>query len=155
MTDEELAYLSDHMDAIAKRVAKAMGFEHWTIQCESDIHLPDGVPARIRAFGAYKMARIEIDLWQHDNPADVARSIRHELLHLVLSPVDFLYSQIRYGISDDPKLVGLLENQSSDSIERVIANIEGILDHIEEVRHAMEIQVPGGYTSSKNRGDRW
>jgi hypothetical protein len=75
----------------APRLRDALGISHWTIAFRYGPLGGDGdfrTPGRCEAYDEYLRACIRLDPEAFDSPEEVLATLRHELFHVVLAPMD-------------------------------------------------------------------
>lgn len=114
----------------------ALNLHQWTItvtygRCETE-----GSGATVDLSKAdYRMALINIDPDQHDTPEQVRESLLHELLHIVLEPLNNYRLNMRHqlavalGSDLSEELDGFEHHLWRRGVERAIHNLEGGLHH--------------------------
>ncbi len=90
--------------------------------------LEDGTNARTTFVYPYRHAKIRIDPAQHDDEADVIRSLRHELAHLVLAPFDHAITVAERILENDGTASRAFDEARRFAVEECIVNLERMLD---------------------------
>jgi hypothetical protein len=118
------------------RLQRELSIEDWRIQYDyqDNLHENDGVPQPspncvftmcCNAQEDYQRALITIDPSQINSQKDLRESLRHEMLHICLSPITSFYLAVFYQKSK-PSLLNELYIQCA---ERSVRAVEKILDN--------------------------
>ena len=70
---------------------------------------------------------IEIDNNEHDDPDELLRTLRHELIHCMLADLETYRKSVAELLDD--KVFNALEPVFRHAAERTVVNIENCLDH--------------------------
>jgi hypothetical protein len=106
---------------------KALGLPHWKIRisydgCPDSLSGVEDATADCVRLLDYEQASIRLDPTKLDDEKEVLFALRHELFHVVASPVDLLSNLLTYGLS------GLelerTERVIQHAIETTIRNLE-------------------------------
>ncbi len=84
--------------------------------------------ARTNFIYPYRHAKIRIDPAQHDDEADVIRSLRHELAHLVLAPFGHAIKTAERILENDDTASRAFDEAKRFAVEECIVNLERMLD---------------------------
>ncbi len=84
--------------------------------------------ARTNFIYPYRHAKVRIDPAQHDDEADVIRSLRHELAHLVLAPFDHAINTAQRILENDDTASRAFDEARRFAVEECIVNLERMLD---------------------------
>lgn len=106
----------------------ALGVAHWKIEVSYSA-LPSGTQGYVERNINYDKAWIELDPAQHSTEAQVLESLRHELLHLLVTPFDLYNRLANEAVSHDSHLQGVLEKGFDHAQERAVRALEVMLDH--------------------------
>lgn len=102
-----------------------LGLAHWRVEVAYDLRADCesfAVLGRCTRIGEYNGARIELDADALATEADVLRTLRHELLHVVLAPLD-LYRATLAPLFDETSST-MAEVIWSYCIEKTVVNLE-------------------------------
>jgi hypothetical protein len=103
-----------------------LGIDHWDIEVtygyiEGDVGCT--TKGRCRRQVDYDRATIEIDPEAHDDEADVLKTLRHELFHVVLAPYDlYTYSVDKAGL--DSPINAVLDRVWGHACEKAVIRLE-------------------------------
>jgi hypothetical protein len=110
---------------------RALGIEAWEIGLSYAPEAADAEGSLLRGdctrLVDYQSAHISLNPEAFESDADVARTLRHELCHVVLAPFDLYTSAVeRLELADDAREV--LERLKDHVLERAVAALERMLD---------------------------
>jgi len=118
---------------------EVLGLQKWNI-CIEYRELPDngdgyGAIGTSVTYSAYREATITLSKSDVDNLVLAVSVLRHELLHILLSPLDLCWTMVRPLLSTTTSLGEFsLESAVEDLIDhqehRIIAHLEGVLDQV-------------------------
>jgi hypothetical protein len=106
---------------------RRLGVPHWSLVVSYGPIDDDGVArtkGRCTRQVDYDRAHVEIDPEEHDDEADLLKTLRHELFHVVLSPFD-LYMQAadQFTAKDSPE-ERVLERVFTHAVEQAAIGLE-------------------------------
>jgi hypothetical protein len=118
------------VDAHIKPMMRLLGVQAWRIavryEAESEDH-PDWVASCDR-HTSYQRATIRIDPARHDTAAEVLDSLRHELIHVVLSPFDAYRALATANIKAGSAMDAAEDRAWEAAIELSVLAVERIFD---------------------------
>lgn len=103
----------------------------WSVNisyCRSEGRLA-GAKATCTRKMEYMIATITIDPNMAHDEEDVLRSLRHELLHLVLAPFDLYMQTMFQAVTGDAALERIESKQWDHAVESAVVSLERMLDH--------------------------
>lgn len=89
-------------------------------------HLDEDM-GQVHMFTDYRKATITLDPSKHDDPAELLRTLRHELLHLHLGPYDLAEEALMQLLEERDQR--LLRRLYTAACEQTVRNLETMLDH--------------------------
>lgn len=123
-----IALLDDHFDTMRHQLQVG----HWALNVLVEPIKDFDTVAEVHMFGDYDKATITIDPRKHHSDEDVLRSLRHEMLHLHLNPVE-IYSEtmgeMLEPLDESGSLYAAEQRLRTHAIERMVLNLERMLDH--------------------------
>lgn len=105
-----------------------MGVSHWSIQV-SYPYQPDeerGVAARVHMHPDYDLAEVYLHPNMQEDEIAVVRNLRHELLHLNLSPIELFWQVIRERVPEEEH--GAMQRLFTHAVESSVRNLERMLN---------------------------
>lgn len=113
------------VDASIDPLLTRLGIGHWRIEVGYDLR--EGSESftllgRCRRMPEYNIARIELDADALDDEQGVMRTLRHELMHIVLAPFD-LYRAALQPLHDETA-AAMAEVVWVHSVEKAVVNLE-------------------------------
>jgi hypothetical protein len=113
---------------------EALGLGHWTISVAYRSPEDSSCQASCARQVSYNIAEIEFDAESYQDEASLFADLRHELLHVVLSPFD-VYTNYVAGFSvNNPTIAAQDEFLRRYVTEQAILNLEKILFCFEKGR---------------------
>lgn len=111
-----------------------MGLQDWTIDIEY-CHIPSEgkalyTKADVLTVDSHKKAKIRIDPAQHDDPADLLRSFRHELIHMLHAEMQLFKRQAIELLGAEDKTDNALEHAWVIGVEALVRKVEEMLDEL-------------------------
>lgn len=103
-----------------------LGVQDWNLRIAYE-RLDEKDAAQVSMLTDYKKATIVIDPDKHDDPEEVLRSLRHELLHLHLGPYDLVEETMMQVLTEANRRV--FSRLLTAACEQTIRNLEGMLEH--------------------------
>ncbi|MEO0481902.1 MAG: hypothetical protein AAF196_20745 [Planctomycetota bacterium] len=103
------------------RFREAFSLTDWRIYAETH-DLDPGNLANCSILDAYQKATIRIDVTQHESEEEVVESVRHEMIHLLLSPIEFVVDRVGQMERSD------LSAAACEGVERSVRMIEKAMD---------------------------
>lgn len=123
-----LAFVREHIP----KMSELLGVEAWWIDAEFKPTSIEGSRAEVYMNPPYRRATIRFDLTQY--PAGdtdrLYRSLRHELIHLVLSEFCALEQVAKDAVGDDKPVLAMIDSVSHLATERSVLAVEVLLDRI-------------------------
>jgi hypothetical protein len=111
----------------AESLMEQLGIPHWKIDFYYNLRVSDGnhtVKGRCTKSINYNQAMVELDPDSFDDEAEVLKIIRHELLHVVLSPFD-LFRQVADEMwKADPTRESMMDRVWDHAVEQAVVNLE-------------------------------
>lgn len=139
---EAKAIVERHLEPLAE----SMGIGHWRLRVQ---YGPiEGGDAKTALYGTcrplpeYERATIELDPEQFDDEAELLRTLRHELFHAVLGPLELLMRVAVYGLGG--RHGQSVRSAATYAIEGVIRNLERLWFCVEHVRLSEGLPMPKG-----------
>jgi hypothetical protein len=105
------------------------GLGRWKVRLEFVPREGHGDSADVSRNTSYNLATIGFDPELQEDEAQVVRDLRHELIHLVLGPIDVLWAQLTVGLEGDR--LEAATRAWRYAIEQTVLNVEALLDNIE------------------------
>jgi hypothetical protein len=113
------------VDREIEPLMRRLGIPHWHVSVVYDLRA-DNTSATTQALCHtlvdYNRARIEIDPDAIDDEADLLRVLRHELMHVLLSPFDLVANTLRDALDDRSRAV--LQTIQAYAQEQAVINLE-------------------------------
>jgi hypothetical protein len=104
-----------------------LGVPHWSIVVSYDLRDDNGI-SRIKGRCTraidYNKARIEFDPDECEDEADVLKTLRHELFHIVASPFDLYMQAADQCTKEDSPEEAILDRVFDHAVEKVMINLE-------------------------------
>jgi hypothetical protein len=104
-----------------------LGLPHWRIEVSYDLRADDGIcrtKGRCTRAIDYNKARIEFDPDECEDEADVLKTLRHELFHIVASPFDLYMQAADQCTKEDSPEEAILDRVFDHAVEKVMINLE-------------------------------
>lgn len=113
------------VDAWLPRLKTALAIEDWAVEA---VYGPTGCesPAKCEFELDYLRATITLDPDGFARPGEVAKALRHELLHLVVSPYELLYELAAAYLPNGSAERRGLRRLNTHACERVVRHLEVI-----------------------------
>lgn len=109
-------------------LAKKLGVGHWQITASTSPKDSDGDGQILRGecnrLIDYDNAHITLNPEAFDDEGDALKTIRHELLHVVVSPFDLVWDMAKELMGDDAKAFKALAVAWTHATEKTIINLE-------------------------------
>jgi hypothetical protein len=104
-----------------------LGIGHWHVVVSYDLRADNGMCRTkgqcTRAID-YNKAHIELDPEECDDEADVLKTLRHELFHIVASPFDLYVQAADQCTKEDSPEEAILNRVFDHAVEKVMINME-------------------------------
>lgn len=113
------------MDVVLPQMKTDLYVNDWDIEIQVE-SIGGGTPAICRVHPYYRSARITIDPCETPDIDSLVRNLRHELLHVVIAPVDEYRRLIMKGIKRGARRIA--REAYHQAQERCVTQIESILD---------------------------
>lgn len=113
------------VEAHLKDLMWELAVQNWQVNIRYQ-ELPERTTASVELNYAYEWAILFIDPDKHETTEDVLKSLRHELIHLLLGPIEAYRLTLRELIK--PKLHDAEAQAAHTAIERTVLNIERIFE---------------------------
>jgi hypothetical protein len=115
-------------------LVEVLGLGHWKITVAYDKPPEANWQAACSRQVSYNVAEIELDVESYEDPAKLFFDLRHELLHVVLSPFDvYTHYVAGFGVNN-PTIAAQDEFLRRYATEQAILNLEKILICLEKGR---------------------
>jgi hypothetical protein len=115
--------VDEHIEGLMGR----LGIPHWHIIVSYDLRSDNGI-ARIKGRCTrtidYNKAHIEFDPEECEDEADVLKTLRHELFHIVASPFDLYMQAADQCTEKDSPAEAILNRIFDHAVEKVMINLE-------------------------------
>lgn len=117
-------------ERLVRKYTKGLTRDLFLKEWEIDIgvaKLDDDAKGASGVMPEYKSSSITIDHTRADDEDDLYRTVRHELVHVMISPFEKYRNQIRFAVSS-AGVWRVLEECYRTCMEETVVNIEKVLD---------------------------
>src|SRR5690625_2021060 len=114
------------VDQHAPRLKKASGIERWDVRITVE-RCPEQVKGQCEADPRYMIAEIQIDPEHAEDEDDVVKTLRHEMLHVLVSQFE-VYRAAVHHLVDSEDALNAIDEVWTFATENVVHNIETALD---------------------------
>jgi hypothetical protein len=115
------------VDREIEPMMERLGVPHWQIVVSYDLRDDNGIcrtKGRCTRAIDYNKARIEFDPEECEDEADVLKTLRHELFHIVASPFDLYMQAADQCTKEDSPEEAILDRVFDHAVEKVMINLE-------------------------------
>ena len=116
------------VDREIEPLMRSLGVPHWNVQvayrmseADDDGTLHKGECVRLVD---YNSACITLNPEAFEDQANLLKTLRHELYHVVLSPFDMLWHVVKRAMKDDPVKLDMLDSVFTHAVEKTAINLE-------------------------------
>lgn len=106
-------------------MVRELAIKEWKLQVNQN-SIDEETPARCWLEPYYNKATIEIDPNAHETIGELVENYRHELIHVVLAPLDEFRRLASCGLRQEVEEV--FNELYTQCVERIVVRIENMLD---------------------------